>query len=67
MPFSSKRLVTDEQGNPKSTVSDENHTGKSENLSAQLPKRLSRIPSKLFHMLHQSTEFLLLRKIIKIQ
>lgn len=54
MPFSSKRLITEEQGNPKSTTSEENHTGKSENLSAQLPKRLSRFPSKLFHMLHQS-------------
>lgn len=38
----------------KSSISEENHTGKSENLSAQLPKRLNKLPNKLIHILTKS-------------
>lgn len=52
----SKKLITEEQYNLRSTLSDENQTGKSENLSAQLPKRITRLPNKLFHIMSKSTQ-----------
>lgn len=50
----SKKLITEEQSIQRSTLSDENHTGKSENLSAQLPKRFNKLPNKLLHMMLKS-------------
>jgi len=56
----SNNFITDDHSNQKLTLSDENHTGKSENLSAQLPKKFSRLPNKLIHILTKSNYFILI-------
>ena len=54
----SNKFITGEDVQ-KTTVSDENHTGKSENLSAQLPRRISRLPNKLVHILTKSIHLII--------